>query len=105
MEGVTILWKGTVAPLNISIESADGHTMDEYDFMVEFFTSAFQPLVLTKADGFRQDANNYVFLVDTTAVGTGQLQCKVTAMLPYPSMPDGLRPEVLKFKTDYIILQ
>lgn len=105
MEGVTILWKGTVAPLNLSIKSEDNYTMDEYDFSVEFSTSAYKPLVLSKADGIRQDANNYVFLVDTSEVGTGQLECKVIAMLPYSQSPSGFRKEVLKFNTNTIILQ
>lgn len=102
---MAIIWRGTVAPLSISLEAPDGQSMDEYDFSVEFYTSAYKPLTLTKESAIRQGENSYLFLVNTSEIGTGRLECRVTAKLPYPGTPDGFRLEVLKLTTDYIILQ
>lgn len=90
---------GTEVKLNISIENIGELTMDGYDFTCEFFCFPAKKVVLKKEDLVRVDNANYIALVDTMPIGTGELRCKIVAMLPDGDCADGLRTEVLVMKT------
>lgn len=90
---------GTEMKLNISIEPFDGFTMDDYDFSVDVYVSPRRAVSATKKECKRVDENNYIVLVDTNLIGTGDLVCKVTAHIPDEDFEDKLRTEVVVIQT------
>lgn len=96
---------GTELKFNINIEPIDGITMSEYDFNAEFFTSAKSKLSVSKEDMIKIDDSNYVALVDTDIFEKGMLYMQLTAYIPDADFPDGLRTEVYRQSTGFVILQ
>lgn len=88
------IYLGTEVKLDVSICSANGITMDEYDFSVETFCSPASSHTTEKKDAIRKGADHYVVCVDTALLGVGRLKCKVTSHIPDSDFPDGERTEV-----------
>lgn len=99
------IYQGTELKLNVSIEPIDGLEMENYDFDIEVF--ALPPRVLTfkKSDAIRVDANNYIILVDSNLIRTGEIKCKVTAYIPDGDFKDGFRTEVAVIYTGIEIVK
>lgn len=91
----TQIYLGTELKLNISVEPVDGLTMDDYDFNVDVYCTPKKTVHAEKDKCVRVDDSNYIVLVDTNIVGTGDLTCKVTAYIPDGDFPDSLRTEVV----------
>lgn len=98
-----VIYKGTELKLNINIEPIGGISMDEYDFTCEFYCSMMDSIVISKSDMHREDANNYVALLNSDRVSTGSLKCKITAYIPDADFDDGLRTEVQLLNTGITI--
>lgn len=98
-----IIYIGTEAKLNISVEPMEGAVMDDYAFECEFYCLPNRRLVLDKSQLVRVDENNYIAVVDTKPLGVGMLKCKVTAYLPDADCGDGIRTEVILIDTGYRI--
>lgn len=84
----------TQIKLNIHIDPVGSLTMDDYDFIVEAYTSLMKIVNFKKAGTIRVDENNYFLPLDTAMLGTGHLMCRVIATLPDPDMPEGTRREI-----------
>ena len=98
-----IIYIGTEAKLNISVEPMEGAVMDNYDFECEFYCLPNRRLVFGKEQLIRVDENNYIAVIDTKPLGVGMLKCKVTAYLPDADCEDGVRTEVILIDTGYRI--
>lgn len=85
---------GTEMKLNISVDPIGDITMETYDFVVEVFCSPSKVLTISKEDAIKVDANNYIVLIDTTALGTGKVKVKLTAIIPDDDFSDGFRTEI-----------
>lgn len=101
----TTVFLGTELKLNISIDPVGDLTMDDYDFVVEMYCSAKKSITIPKSEAIKIDANNYVVLVDTEIVGTGELKCKVIANVPDADFPDMIRTEVVAINTEITIIK
>lgn len=99
------VYQGTELKLNIGIEPIGGLTMDEYDFSIEVYCFQNKAIKFGKADTIRVDANNYMVLVDTSALGAGELKCKVTAQIPDGDFKDGIRTEIAYVDTNITIVR
>lgn len=87
--------KGTEIKFNVSITpSVADYTMDDFDFVVEFYGNSGRVSV-EKDDCIRVDEDNYLAIVDTDTTGCGTLDAKVTAYIPDDDCEDGLRTEVV----------
>ena len=93
------VYEGTELKLNVSIDKIAGYTMDDYDFIAEFYCSQNRKLRLEKSALIRTDAANYSAVVDTRSLGVGVLKCKITAFLPDADCADGVRTEVCLMDT------
>ena len=96
---------GTELKLNINIEPMGELTMDDYDFMVEIYTSLKRIQEIHKSDTIRIDENNYVACVDSEALGHGLVKVRVTAYIPDNDFEDGVRTEVVYLNTDITIIK
>ena len=85
---------GTEMKLNISVDPIGDITMETYDFIVDVFCSPTKVLTISKEDAIKVDANNYIVLIDTTALGTGKVKVKLTAIIPDDDFSDGFRTEI-----------
>lgn len=85
---------GTEIKLNISIDPIGRTTMDDYEFVAEVFCSPTKTVTIPKEESIRVDANNYIILVDTTALGIGKIKVKLTATIPDEDFSDGFRTEI-----------
>lgn len=99
------IFLGTELKLNINIEPIDNTSMDDYDFTVDVYCSPQKSITITKKDAIRIDENNYIILVDTTQLGTGNIKCKVTAYIPDPDFKDQERTEVVCINTNIKIVE
>lgn len=85
---------GTEMKLNISVDPIGDITMETYDFVIDVFCSPSKVLTISKKDAIKVDANNYILLIDTTALGTGKVKVKLTAIIPDDDFSDGFRTEI-----------
>ena len=100
------IFLGTELKLNINIEPIDNTSMDDYDFTVDVYCSPQKSITITKNDAIRIDKNNYIILVDTTQLGTGNIKCKVTAYIPDEDFAnDFTRTEVVCINTNIKIVE
>lgn len=97
---------GTELKLNLSIDPIGDLTMDDYDFKVEAYCSSRNVIRVYKANATKVDEKNYIIPVDTGAIGTGALKCKVTAYIEDPDFKDdGIRTEVVVVNTGINIVK
>lgn len=99
MEDSNIVFLGTEIKLNIHIDPIGELTMEDYDFTVEAYCSAKKSLIINKSDaipvvGADGKTNDYIILIDTSEIGTGNLKCKITAYIPDGDFKDEERTEV-----------
>lgn len=107
---------GTELKLNIHIDPIDGQHMADYNFEVEVYCNPkksitatktgkgtdekLENLVNVKGDGSQ---DNYIVLVDSNEIGSGNIMCKITAYLPDDNFKDGFRTEVVVVDTGIVI--
>ena len=96
---------GTEMKLNISVDPIGDITMETYDFVVDVFCSPSKVLTISKEDAIKVDANNYILLIDTTALGTGKVKVKLTAIIPDDDFSDGFRTEIAIIDTGINIVK
>ena len=99
------IYLGTELKLNINIEPIGGATMSSYDWDVEMYCTPSKSQKILKADAVEIDDNNYVVLVDTNAIGTGALRCKLTAAIVDADFSDFKRNEVVVIDTGIQIVK
>lgn len=94
---------GTVVKINVHVERICCLTMDDYDFVCEFYVYPNKKVTVAKKDMIRKNEDNYVAIVDTSVVGAGTIRVRVTAMIPDGDCPNGIRKEVGTCSTGIII--
>lgn len=94
---------GSELKLNVSISPVGTVTMDDYDFVAEFYCTSKKKLIIKKQDAIRIDEENFVFLIDTNEIGYGMLKCAITAYIPDADFPDSIRTETKLIETGIII--
>lgn len=95
---------GSEIKLNIGIEPIGPHHMRDYDFDCEFYCYANRKVVLRKDAMIEQDQDNYLAVLDSKSLGTGELKCKITAYVPDADSEDDVRTEVLVLDTGLQII-
>lgn len=100
-----IIGIGTEIKLNINIPSIAGLTMDDYDFIVDVYCSKRHGLTIAKSEAIREDANNYIIIVDTALIGKGTIKCRVEAYIPDGDFEDNIRTEVAFVETGITIIK
>lgn len=89
---------GTQVKLNIHIEPLGSLSMADYDFECKFFIFPKKFVLITKNDMIKVDNNNYLAMVDTTGLGTGQMHLTLTAFIPDTDF-ESVRREVVCVNT------
>lgn len=90
---------GTELKINLHCEPLDGLHMADYDFRADFYIYANRVETVRKDGMIQADPDNYVALVDTAKLGTGEVWVRLTAEIPDNDFPDGLRTEVVNMST------
>lgn len=96
---------GTELKININIEPIDNKHMSEYDWTAHVYCNSKASLNLSKSDAIKKDDDNYIILIDTSLLGTGDLKCKLTAYIPDADFIDGLRTEIVGINTGITIVK
>lgn len=95
---------GTTLKILVHFE-VDGLTMDDCDFTCDFYGRYENKKVTLKKDELlRVDENNYIAIVDSKAIGTGNIMCKLSVNVPDADCPDGIRKEVGRTLTNINIV-
>lgn len=101
----TYVYEGADLKLDISIESVNSLTMDDYDFEVELYCDKYKRLKLSKSQLKRIDSNNYLAkIVNTENLGKGVLKCRIIAKIPDGDFNTGERVEVVEIITKINII-
>jgi hypothetical protein len=96
----------TELKLGVSINPMGDIHASGYNFTVDFFCSPRKVKSFTKEDLLPIDDDNFIALLDTAEVGTGELRCLITAYIPDEDFTnDGTRTEILEIVTDYNIIK
>lgn len=100
-----VVYLGSQIVLNVCIELIDGVTARDYDFDVEVYCAPKRSIVVKKQDLYPVDDSNFLVLLNTEDIGTGNITCKVTAMLPDGRFAGGLRKDIELIRTDINIVK
>lgn len=100
-----ILFEGTIAPMNISLNRFGSYSMAQYDFTIYAFCTSSKVVEIPKSEAVAVDDDNYMFWVDTAKTGTGNLRFAVKALIPDPSLPEFVRPEIVEFDSGYKVVK
>lgn len=84
---------GTQIKLSITLTCGTA-TMDDMEFSIDFFTSAANKITLSKSQLIREDANEYIAIIDTAELSSGSIQMKVTCRVPDEQISGGWRTEI-----------
>lgn len=95
--------RGTQKKINIHIESINDLTMDDYDFTIKVYTRPPECIIVTKDEMMRIDPENYVALIDTSTLHSGELKVEITVNIPDADFPDGYRKEISKIITNHMV--
>lgn len=91
---------GTELKLNVNIQPIGGYTMDDYNFDIQLKGGkgavSFNKKGDTLSDGLSKgdDSDNYIVAFDTTELGVGRVNLRVTAYIPDGAFPDRKRTEI-----------
>lgn len=90
---------GTELKLNITAELGNGLHLSDVDFTATFYSSLRRSEVFAKEDMVKVDDDNYIAVIDTAKLGTGEYMMKLVAEIPDADCEDGFRTEVVKVPT------
>lgn len=94
---------GTYLKINVHIDEIDGIKMGDMDFTCAFFIYPRRSEIIEKSSMIQADEENYVALVDSSKLGKGLVQCKITVDIPDSDFPDGFRKEIVTVPTGIYI--
>lgn len=89
---------GSDAKLNVSM-CTDALTMDDMDFICEFYANSQKRLVISKADMIRKDEKNYIAVFNTDEIGLGIIKCIIRVDIPDSDCDDGIFNDILVINT------
>ncbi len=84
--------------VDLKVESTQV-AMTDYDFVARFFTYRNRYVDVPKEAMIETDDGCYIAIVDTTALGEGEIQCEVEAHLPDSDAMGGYRVERATLRT------
>lgn len=83
---------GTEIKVAVSLECA-GKTMDDFNFVCDFYTRRNQIARVMKSDMHRESESTYIAVVDTSLMPSGTIMMSVNAQIPDSDCADGMRTE------------
>jgi hypothetical protein len=86
---------GTELKLNVNADLGNGLHLSDVDFTARFYSSFGKSITIDKKDMKKLDDDNYIAVVDSKKVGTGEYWMKLTAQIPDEDCEDGYRTEVV----------
>lgn len=89
---------GTDLKINVGLDIGSSITMDDAEFVVQFYNDR-KSVTVVKENMIRVDANNYVARLDTSLLGAGEIFAKVTTYVPDADFASGIRREVMRAST------
>lgn len=90
---------GTELKLNVNADLGNGLHLSDVDFTARFYSSFGKSITIDKKDMKKLDDDNYIAVVDTKKVGTGEYWMKLTVQIPDEDCEDGFRTEVVTIPT------
>lgn len=90
---------GTELKLVVCAELGNGLHLSDVDFTARFYSSFGKSITIDKKDMKKLDDDNYIAVVDSKKVGTGEYWMKLTAQIPDMDCEDGYRTEVVTVPT------
>lgn len=92
--------QGTVKKYEITIDPIGDIHLYQCDFKAVFFTFGNKPpLVISKEEAIKKNDDSFKFIVDTSKVGIGPLECQFIVYVPDADVPGLSRPEIILFDT------
>lgn len=92
--------QGTIKKYEITISPIGNISLSQCDFKAMFFTFGNQPpLIIKKNEAIKSNDDSYKFVVDTSKVGLGKLECQFIVYIPDADVPGLIRPEIIIFNT------
>lgn len=90
---------GTILKISIQADLDDAHMVD-VDFSCRFFRKPMgDSITIAKEDMIYVSDDEYIAIVDTTLIGTGEYYVEFTADIPDNNIPSGIRKEVVTAPT------
>lgn len=90
---------GTSVKFALSLTLPGNLTMDDVDFSASFFVVPGKSITIGKEEMLRVSKNTYTCVVDTTAIGAGNVKCQVEVLIPDAPSPGGVRKEIICLNT------
>lgn len=90
---------GTGYIIGVDVENVKGIALRDLDFKCEFYVYANRKVVFTKEDMVHIQKKNgdlYFALLDSSAVGSGRLMCRIVISDPVAQWTGGVRPVIIK---------
>lgn len=94
-----MLGVGTQLKLNLHLTLPNGLKMSDVDFIITFYTYNNKRVVKSKNECVRRDDDNYVVIVDTTELRSGEIKYELCVTLPDNDTIDKVRKIIKKGKT------
>lgn len=97
---------GTGYMIQVAIDSYRGVPMADLDFTLEFYVHSNRRETFRKSDLIRidkEDGADFVAMLDTRRLGTGELFCNVLIGDPENRWSGGKRPVILQYNTGKVI--
>lgn len=91
---------GTTLKFLVSADLGNGLHMEDVDFQCSFFRAGLlNSQLVKKEDMLKLSADEYLAVVNTRVIGTGEYYMKLTAFIPDTDVEGGLREEVITIPT------
>lgn len=100
-----ILYEGSIIPFNISLTKFGPISMAQYDFTIYAFCSPQKIVEIPKGEALCVNDDNYMFWVDTSKTGSGNLRFTIKALIPDTDYPDKVRPEIVELDSGYKVVK
>lgn len=91
---------GTTLKLLVSADLGEGIHLEDVDFSCVFFRSGINTgQQVSKEAMMKLNQDEYIAVVDTNVIGTGEYYMRLTAYLPDTDVESGIRTEVVVVPT------
>lgn len=95
---------GTAIKFNVGMTPIDGFHLANVDFVIEVFSSnGGKKIAIPKTETLRVDDDNYLVMVDSKEVGSGDYYLTLWVDIPDTDFPSGIRKEGKTIKTNVTI--
>lgn len=91
---------GTEYKINVSMTPIGEVHLEDCDFTAVFYVTPSKNLEIKKNEMKQVDGNNFIALVDSSFIGSGELKMRITIELPDADFDDGKRRVVKVVNTN-----